>query len=66
MGLDPVNGELKFIETGTINQSNTEYKGEHIGVWIKRQRCARKGNSGRLKITHERIDMLNSIGMRWE
>jgi len=44
---------------------NTEYMEEKIGAWIERQRGARKGKCGRLTISQERINMLDSIGMRW-
>ena len=46
-------------------KNKTEYKGIKIGTWVSRQRGARKGCAGRLKITDNRIKLLDDIGMYW-
>ena len=44
---------------------NKDEEGVALGVWIKNQSQAYKGNVTN-KITQEHIELLNKIGMRWE
>ena len=43
----------------------TEYKGVKIGAWVSKQKGAKKGSCGRLKISEERVRMLDEIGIPW-
>lgn len=44
---------------------DTNYKNKNIGAWLARQKGARRNKCGRLKISQDRIDLLDSIGIDW-
>ena len=59
--------DKEFVEIYGWNRlkQKTKYKGENIGTWVARQKRAKKDTCGRLKITEERIKLLENIGIIW-
>lgn len=52
-------------EFGHLNiKVDEKYMDENLGKWIHRQRQAYRGN-GRVRITQEKIDKLEKIGIKW-
>ena len=61
--------EKYALEHGSIRDVPSSYvanSGEKLGQWIAQQRRIRKGNlKHSVKMTDERIVMLDKIGMNW-
>ena len=55
----------RFVTVNGIDES-TEKEAVNLGVWIKNQRKAYRGEGGYKKLPEEKIKMLEEIGMVWD